>query len=224
MAQNYPKQLSAHIDQILASRILTISNVIETLSRTRLVLEKFKLEATYPYLSLYCNWLFHVLIDRNKTGWKILEEIATVFAYHQDDGSNALNRQVSKAFGLVTLRSELCKLFQVFNVRTELVADDENFQKFLGFLLAELEDREICFGPNWNSELTKPALAVRSRIVDLRCKAGVRLDMVVSRVFFLNRSHEISVPGRLAGIYWRVRFLEWDDERAVELNGKFVYA
>jgi hypothetical protein len=82
------------------------------------LLESQHAKGAHPVANFFGNWVAHALLDRNKTGFEILQEInAEIIAMLAGEGSSGPFGQVmTSTFKFDTLRSDLlgvCKSFGV---------------------------------------------------------------------------------------------------------------
>lgn len=98
----------------------TEPEIIEILRLTRQVIEHTQGRYEYPHLSLYCDWVQHIEIDRHPQGFSILEFINDVIIRHWSS-TGGLVEDVSRTLGLGPLRQEMLLLFMSTEVPTAIV-------------------------------------------------------------------------------------------------------
>jgi hypothetical protein len=72
MALDPSAQLKNYIEHIIGKNC-TEPEIIEIFRLIRHVIEKDRSRSEYPHLSLYCDWVQHIEIDRHPQGFAILE-------------------------------------------------------------------------------------------------------------------------------------------------------
>src|SRR5947209_17359365 len=111
-------RLKVHINQIIDVPSKS-SDIIEVMRLTRQVIEQDEGRSLYPHLSLYCDWVQHVEIDRHKHGFLVLERINDITLRHWAD-TKGFVPAVSAALGIGPLRQELLLLFMSKGIQTVL--------------------------------------------------------------------------------------------------------
>ncbi len=129
-------RLKGHIEAI-TNRACSPPDIIEVFRLTRQIIEKDQHRLQYPHLSLYCDWVQHIEIDRHPHGYVMLESMNNEVIKHwaQTDG---LVTAISQSFGLASLRQELILLFMSKGISTILFDFMENWKKLVATLLDDI--------------------------------------------------------------------------------------
>jgi len=175
-------------------------------------------------LSLYCDWLQHVELDRNSAAWTILEMVDRAVVDHgsTEQGMKVIFREISDAFGLPALRQEFIHLFQAKGIKTDIFESFGNWRRFLLLLLDDLSHRPLSLPAGVESDKQTKAHAVFERMTRYRKASGRRPDMLTRRLHVTNRSSEPGETGRPPGMYWHIQsLLDSGGVYRAELNGMF---
>jgi hypothetical protein len=164
--------------------------LLDVLRRTRQVLDKEGLRSTYATLALYCDWHFHVDIDRHERGWNMLSLINSIMC----GGSPTVHpaEAIRQALGLSRLRGEFQALYRSRHVRTFLFDDDTNWAKFGGLLLQALSHKRL----KWPSVLKGKAKIAHKQML----QHVLRPDLYPRELCIDHRPSGHEGPG----FYWTV--------------------
>jgi hypothetical protein len=181
--------------------------LLDVLRRTRQVLDKQGLRSTYPTLALYCDWHFHIDIDRHEQGWNMLSLINTIMC----DGSPRVHpaESIRQALGLMQLKGEFQSLYHSQRVQTFLFDDDTtNWAKFVGLLLQALSHKRL----KWPSVLKGKAKAAHTQML----QSVLRSDIYPRELYIDHRPLGHEGPG----FYWTVGLS--DGPHSVEFTGQLA--
>jgi hypothetical protein len=215
------KNLAAHMGRILGKEC-SRGDLVQIMRFGRLIIEQDNSSNAYAILWLYCHWMLHNKIDRQRGGWDILEKINDVLVTHGSGDMTILGVEISKAISLDKLRREIGTLFVAKSVPTDLVDSLANWKAFTGAILDELCLQPIRLPEDVETNPKAPGRAVFDRMVAKRTAANAPRPDAVPRAFYIsNRLNEPAEAGRPPGFYWNLRLLEQNPYHA-EVNG-FLY-
>jgi hypothetical protein len=196
MAFDPSARLKLYMERIIDKKC-TDPEIIELLRLTRHVIEKDQVRSEYPHLSLYCDWVQHIEIDRHPQGLAILEVMNEIIVRHWAD-SGGLVEEVSRAIGLGLLRQEMLMLFMSKEIPTAIVDSLSNWRMFAGILL-----NDVCQKPIRVTNASRPA---HRRILDrmqVRWKDVAIEGVGPPRALFIEAQPE-DEDGTPAGYYWNI--------------------
>lgn len=140
-------RLEKYIKQTRKEGHLTNAGVIKIFSEIRQVIEANKQKDDYPHLNLYCNLCFHNSLSGSVTGYKIIQNIFDLYVELTPRGGIEAQDHfliaASKLFSLEQLRRELILLFEQSNIPTFIFIEKDNWLRFVGRLLDEIQDKPI---------------------------------------------------------------------------------
>jgi hypothetical protein len=120
------------------------ADVTNAMRMIRLVLDvQMNAAVSYPYLRLYCDWLLHTEIDRQRVVITILDQMNEALNKYDKDADGAV-AAASHAMGFAALRSEIKSLFAANSIQAVFLLDSfANWNKFVTNILEDLCQRPI---------------------------------------------------------------------------------
>lgn len=97
----------------------------------------------YRVTELYCNWMVHTNLFLSDGGLIIIRELTKTLAENWNKPNIDLVHEMSKTFGLSSLRTELIKLFNKHSIPTVIFSKYENWKNMVGFLTYYLRGKPI---------------------------------------------------------------------------------
>lgn len=97
----------------------------------------------YRATELYCNWMVHTNLFSSDGGLIIIRELTRTLAKNWSEHNESLVHEVSKVFGLSSLRTELIKLFNKHSISIVIFNENENWENIVGFLTYFLRGKPI---------------------------------------------------------------------------------
>jgi hypothetical protein len=188
-------RLNNYIEHIIGKNC-TEPEIIEIFRLIRHVIEKDRSRSEYQHLSLYCDWVQHIEIDRHPQGLAILERMNDIIVRHWSDTAG-LVEEISHAFGLSQLRQEITRLFMSKEISTAIADSISNWRKFVGILL-----NDVCHKPIRLTEASKPARRkqIFDRMRERWAITGIE-GVGPPRTLFVEAQSE-DKDGMPAGFYW----------------------
>jgi hypothetical protein len=127
-------------------------DMVYLLVEIRKILDHEKIKKDFPYLSLFCDWILHIKIDRNNTGVKVIKQIDSRIldrAKYDLLGGDIFykNRQIPVIRRLINLwdfKKELRFFFKKFNLNIKNLIGC-NWTRFICLLLNVLVDVPLTF-------------------------------------------------------------------------------
>lgn len=135
-------RLRQHMEGLIDRRC-SPSDILDVMRLCRLVMEKSNSRATHRHLSLYCDWLMHVTIDRNRLAIKMLERVNNGIVAHLAGAAGDMVAAINHSISLAELRREMVELFTEHSVNTAITESLTNWRMFTGVLLRDLSHRPI---------------------------------------------------------------------------------
>ncbi|MBI5778751.1 MAG: hypothetical protein HZA49_04785 [Planctomycetes bacterium] len=153
------------LSQILNQQKLTYSDLVNLITKTRLLIEGENLRNEYQTLNFYCDWCLHTVISRSAKGYKILEQIADIFLDDaRVDKKTHTNTRMCEVVSLKELRQEFISLYTQYGIPVFLFTDKQRWKGFCGMLLKELMHKPIEFQPM--SKMSKEAKKIYDSIMN----------------------------------------------------------
>lgn len=132
------------IEEYLNAETLSIAKVCYFMQQIRILFEIDQDWKKYPIARLYCDWLLHSELNRNNTGFEIVEKLADIFSTIRD--SNQLIKEVSKSISIQELITQLRDiLWSKIEDKNKLAKYDfeDQWLDFIRLLLNQLLFRPI---------------------------------------------------------------------------------
>jgi hypothetical protein len=189
-------KLKEYVNAMLSGRY-SASDVIELFRRIRHVIEQDRARTIYPHLSLYCDWLQHIEIDRHAQGLKVLQAINDRLITGWSRPDEMLVRDISEAIGLGPLRTELGLLFMSKGIPTKIVDSSSSWRRVLSVLV-----QDVCERPIRLPLRSANKKGIFDKLKEKWEKAGIDAGPV--RALFLELQETAGVDGTPAGYYWNM--------------------
>jgi len=136
----YLQQIASKLEWIERERAFREETIVDLLRLVRLHLEANDLKKRYRYAAFYCDWCFHVRLDRPSTVDPLLQRIDEAMA---DDGEGYLNDRINEAISLEGLRRELVELVSPVAANPSLFRTRAGWKAFTRGLLPSLIDKPL---------------------------------------------------------------------------------
>lgn len=197
------EKLDRHIATMVANDSKAIADVARVANLSRILLEQSPWKAHSRTLGLYLDWAHHAHLDRNPTGFAVLEKLDDICVTMGSHPVEEFIWAVSNALSLEELRSEFIRLFLAEGIRTILFDPRPNWLEVSGVLLEDLIDRKVKFPDNVRTA-KGPARIVFDRMLAKRAANSAPTDRAVDTLFLTKLPPDEAKEGRPAGIYWNL--------------------
>ena len=74
----------SELKQLIGKPILGKSDIVHLMVLSRVVMEENRLQSTYPYLNLYCNWAVHPKLSQSLVCLQVLENLTDILLKYTD--------------------------------------------------------------------------------------------------------------------------------------------
>ncbi len=152
-SKHAPHDILTKLRHTLGSLIGSEGDVVYVFILIRKLLELDKHKRVFPTLSLICDWIAHVRLDRNSTGYKIIENIdrELYFKYavldkrpYDRNRTKAQERHIERQLaGLWTLRGELRFFLRHYHLPITIVNKTPSWNRLRRFLFNALANSPL---------------------------------------------------------------------------------
>lgn len=212
---NPAARLKRHVDDIVSRGQCSATELVDVLRRTRLLIEQGKVKSTYPTLSLYCDWIMHIELDRNPSGHEMICRLDKAMVDNRLSDRDAI-LSIAHALSLHELRTELTTLFRANNISSVLFDDQNNWIVFANSLVEELLERPVTFPIDVRTNPSAKGRAKFLKAVDYREQNFVRSDITTTAAFLTKRDGD----GKERDVvHWELRSRTHEQGPYVALTG-----
>lgn len=194
------------ITEVLSHNNWSKNDILRLMIAFRHIIEERNIQAKYPYLNLYANWVVHTEISKSITAFKILELLTDAMIKHNENPNEGIwiNDAVIEGLSLRLLKANIKDLCHELSIKSELLNERDNWKKFVQFLVSyELREKPIKFP----KKLTDKAKDIFDSIQNKANKTASKNNAVLG-VSFLEYN---------GVLYWKI-----DTEETIEKDVKVI--
>lgn len=151
----------------------------------------------FSVLNLFCDWCLHIKITRSR-GLRTLAQVNDALVrISKSTDATYMRREITKAMGLDTLRSEMISLLNRMGIQSNLKEDGVWFGNLLDHLMEIISDTPITFPST--SKLKGKTLKIYKQISSNPIKPGAGVKKIYIRKIDFDK---LGIPG--GGRLWSI--------------------